>query len=53
MSVDGAGLFTFSVSPLELFVRASVIYWFLFLTFRLILRRDVGAIGIADVLSSY
>ena len=50
MNVDWAGLFSFSVSPLELFLRASVIYWFLFLCFRLILRRDVGAIGIADVL---
>ena len=50
MSVDWAELFSFSVAPLELFVRASVIYWFLFLSFRIILRRDVGAIGIADVL---
>ena len=50
MSIDWADLFVFTVSPLELFVRASVIYWFLFLVFRLILRRDVGAIGIADVL---
>ena len=50
MDVDWAGLFAFSVSPLELFVRASVIYWFLFLIFRVVLRRDVGAIGIADVL---
>lgn len=50
MSIDWAELFTFSVSPLELFVRASAVYWFLFLIFRLILRRDVGSIGIADVL---
>jgi len=50
MDVDWASLFTFSVSPLELFVRASVIYWSLFFIFRLVLHRDVGAIGIADVL---
>ena len=50
MSVDWASLFAFTVSPLELFIRASIIYWFLFLVFRLILRRDVGAIGLADVL---
>ena len=50
MSVDWASLFALTVSPLELFIRASTIYWFLFLIFRLILRRDVGAIGIADVL---
>ena len=50
MDVDWTGLFAFTVSPLELFIRASIIYWFLYLTFRLVLRRDVGAIGIADVL---
>jgi uncharacterized membrane protein YcaP (DUF421 family) len=35
---------------LELVVRGSAMYWFLFLLFRLVLRRDVGALGIADVL---
>ena len=50
MSIDWAGLFEFTVSPLELFVRGTIIYWFLFLVFRLVLHRDVGAIGIADVL---
>jgi uncharacterized membrane protein YcaP (DUF421 family) len=34
----------------ELVVRGSAMYWFLFLLFRLVLRRDVGALGIADVL---
>lgn len=45
-----AELFALRVSPLELFVRGSAIYVFLFLLFRFALRRDVGAIGIADVL---
>jgi uncharacterized membrane protein YcaP (DUF421 family) len=31
-------------------LRGSVMYWLLFLLFRFVLRRDVGAIGIADVL---
>ena len=43
-------LFAISVSPLELIVRGSVMYWFLFLIFRFILRRDVGSIAISDVL---
>ncbi|MEO8805020.1 MAG: YetF domain-containing protein [Burkholderiaceae bacterium] len=43
-------LLQFSVSPLELIVRGSAMYWFLFLVFRFIMRRDVGAVGIADVL---
>ncbi len=43
-------LFRFGLSPLELFVRGSAVYWFLFVLFRFVLRRDAGAIGIADIL---
>jgi len=46
----GAGLFEFTVAPLELIVRGSCIFWFLFAIFRFVLRRGAGAIGIADVL---
>ena len=43
-------LFGLTISPLEIFVRGSLVYWFIFLIFRLVLRREVGAIGVADVL---
>ncbi len=43
-------LFGFSVSPLELVLRGSFMYWLLFVLFRFVIRRGVGAIGIADVL---
>ncbi len=43
-------LFTFTLSPLELVVRGTATYWFLFLIFRFLLRRDVGSIALADVL---
>ena len=43
-------LLGFSMSPLELVLRGSVVYWGLFLLFRFVLRRDAGAIGIADIL---
>ena len=43
-------LFTFQVSPWELIVRGTVVYWFLFILFRFVLRRDIGSIGVADVL---
>lgn len=43
-------MFGFTVPPLELILRGSAIYWFLVVGFRVILRRDVGALGIADVL---
>lgn len=45
-----ADLFRITVDPLELVARGTLMYWFLFLLFRLVLRRDVGSIGIADVL---
>jgi uncharacterized membrane protein YcaP (DUF421 family) len=49
-AVNWSGLFAVTVSPLELFVRGSAIFWLLFLIFRLVLRREIGAIGIGDVL---
>lgn len=49
-AVHWADLFAFSISPLELIVRGSAIYWFLFLIFRTLMRRNVGSIAIADVL---
>lgn len=47
---DLASLFGFSLSPLEIIVRGSAVYWFLFLLFRFVLRRDVGSMAMADVL---
>ena len=43
-------LFGLSVSPLELVVRGTAMYWFLFVLFRVVLRRDTGSLAIADVL---
>jgi uncharacterized membrane protein YcaP (DUF421 family) len=45
-----AELFTFHVSPVELIVRGSLSYWFLFLVLRFVLRRDAGSVGLADIL---
>src|SRR4029078_9290704 len=50
MEVDWQSLFTLSMAPLELIVRGSAGYWSLFLFFRFLLKRDVAAVGIADVL---
>jgi uncharacterized membrane protein YcaP (DUF421 family) len=49
-AIDWAQLFTFTIAPLEIFIRGSVMFAFLFLIFRFILRRDVGAVGIGDFL---
>ena len=35
---------------MELIVRGTALYWFLFVLFRFVLRRDVGSLAIADVL---
>lgn len=43
-------LFALSVSPLEMIVRGSAMYWFLFVLFRVVIRRRVGAVGISDML---
>ena len=43
-------LFEVRMSIAELVVRGSAIFWFLFLIFRFVLRRDVGAVGVADIL---
>ena len=43
-------VFRFDVSPWEMIVRGTAMYWFLFVLFRFVLRRDVGSLAIADVL---
>ncbi|MCY7319792.1 MAG: DUF421 domain-containing protein [Ramlibacter sp.] len=43
-------LLELSMDPSELVLRGTLMYWFLFLLFRLVLRRDVGSIAIADML---
>jgi len=48
--MDWAWLVDFNVPVWELILRGSAMYWFLFLIFRLVLRRDVGTVGVADVL---
>jgi len=48
--MDWDTYFNIAVNPLELVIRGTLVYWFLFLVFRFVLRRDAGAIGIADLL---
>ena len=48
--MEWSWLIGFDVSPWELIARGTLMYWFLFLVFRFLLRRDVGGLGVADVL---
>ena len=47
---DLVDVFGMTMPVLELVLRGTVMYWFLVLVFRLILRRDVGSMGITDFL---
>jgi len=50
LSFDLTSVLSFTVSPLEMVLRGTLMYWFLFVVFRFILRRDVGSLGISDFL---
>jgi uncharacterized membrane protein YcaP (DUF421 family) len=48
--VDWSEIFGISTSPLELIVRGTAMYLFLFVLFRVVIRRRVGSVGMADIL---
>jgi uncharacterized membrane protein YcaP (DUF421 family) len=48
--MDWSEIFGISVSPWELIIRGTAMYWFLFLIFRVVIGRRVGSIGMADIL---
>lgn len=49
-SINWQELFSFSLSPGEIMLRGTFMYWLLFLLFRFVARRDLGSVGIADLL---
>jgi len=48
--LDWGEMFGLSMPVAEIIVRGTAVYWFLFLIFRFVIRREVGAVGIADIL---
>jgi uncharacterized membrane protein YcaP (DUF421 family) len=48
--MDWNEMFGLTMSPLELVVRGTVMYLFLFAVFRLVIKRRIGAVGMADLL---
>lgn len=48
--MDWAKVFSPSIAPLELIVRGSAMYLFLYALFRVVIKRRVGSIGMADIL---
>ena len=49
-NLDWRNLFGISLPVAEIVIRGTAMYWFLFLVFRFVVPRDVGGIGIADIL---
>jgi uncharacterized membrane protein YcaP (DUF421 family) len=49
-SYDLLDVFDLTVSPVQLVLRGTLMFWFLFLIFRFILRRDVGSVSVTDML---
>lgn len=45
-----AEIFRMEMPPWHMVLRGTLIYWFLLLVFRFLLRRDVGSMGVADLL---
>lgn len=43
-------LFGFTLSPAEIILRGTAMYWFLFALFRFVMRRDLGSTTVADIL---
>lgn len=50
MSLDLFHVFAPTAPIVEIIVRGTVLYWFLFLVLRFVLRRDTGSAGISDIL---
>ncbi len=50
MNVPWHEMFAVQMAPLDLIIRGTVIYWFLFLVFRFVMRRDVGSMAVSDIL---
>jgi len=50
MDIDWHELFRFGVSPVEIIVRGTLVFWFIFALLRVAGRRDFGSLGSADVL---
>jgi uncharacterized membrane protein YcaP (DUF421 family) len=48
--MDWDAVFGLNVSPWELIVRGTLMYWFLFIAFRIAMRRRTGSIALADIL---
>src|SRR3954454_18742921 len=50
LSIDWGQIFQPDTSPLEIFLRGSIVYLALFSMLRFVLRREAGTVGMSDLL---
>jgi uncharacterized membrane protein YcaP (DUF421 family) len=50
LNIDWAELFIPSAPVAETIIRGTLVYWFLFLIFRLIIKRDIGSAAVSDLI---
>ncbi|MDP9198587.1 MAG: DUF421 domain-containing protein [Pseudomonadota bacterium] len=50
MDINWNDIFSLSVSPIEPILRGTIMYFAIFVLFRVVIRRRVGAIGMSDLL---
>jgi uncharacterized membrane protein YcaP (DUF421 family) len=49
-TIEWSEVLGLTISPWELMFRGTAVYWFLFLAFRLLVRRELGTIAMSDML---
>jgi len=49
LNVDWAELFVPNLPIVETVIRGTLVYWFLFLIFRLVIKRDIGSVAVTDL----
>jgi uncharacterized membrane protein YcaP (DUF421 family) len=50
LDVDWAKLFIPTLPVMETVMRGTLVYWFVFLIFRTLIKRDIGSIAVADLI---
>ncbi|HYE37295.1 DUF421 domain-containing protein [Methylocaldum sp.] len=50
LNIDWAELFIPSAPVVETIIRGTLVYWFLFLIFRLVIKRDIGSVAVTDLI---
>lgn len=50
LNIDWTELFIPSLPVMEMIIRGTLVYWFLFLIFRLVIKRDIGSLAVTDLI---